>query len=119
MGPRPGPGRGTLDAVGTVVGIVAFVVALVGLLAALGHVGYLAMLRSAARTRGAAGGATEHYVSGRWARAGGTAGVAALGLLLTSGGLPLDVLGLLVGGGAGLAAQRALGETRAQFRGER
>jgi hypothetical protein len=74
--------------VGTVVGIVAFVVALVGLLAALGHVGYLAMLRSAARTRGAAGGATEHYVSGRWARAGGTAGVAALGLLLTTGGLP-------------------------------
>ncbi len=62
---------------GTVVGIVAFVVALVGLLAALGHVGYLAMLRTAARTRGAAGGATERYVSGRWARAGGTAGVAA------------------------------------------
>jgi hypothetical protein len=105
--------------VGTVVGIVAFVVALVGLLAALGHVGYLAMLRGAARTRGAAGGATERYVAGRWTRAGGTAGVGLLGLLLTGGELPLDVLALLIGGGTGVVAQRALGETRAQFRSER
>jgi hypothetical protein len=114
-----GPRRGSLEVVGTVVGIVAFVVALVGLLAALGHVGYLAMLRGAARTRGAAGGATERYVAGRWTRAGGTAGVGLLGLLLTGGELPLDVLALLIGGGTGVVAQRALGETRAQFRSER
>lgn len=115
-----GPRRGSLEVVGTtVVGIIAFVVALVGLLAALGHVGYLAMLRGAARTRGAAGGATERYVAGRWTRAGGTAGVGLLGLLLTGGELPLDVLALLIGGGTGVVAQRALGETRAQFRSER
>jgi predicted LPLAT superfamily acyltransferase len=44
--------------VGTVVGIVALLVAPAGVLAALGHVGHLAVLRAAARTRGAAGGAT-------------------------------------------------------------
>ena len=49
---------------GTLIGIVAFVVALVGLLAALGHVGYLAMLNNAARKRGVSGGATADYVSG-------------------------------------------------------
>lgn len=99
-----------------VVGIVAFVVALVGLLAALGHVGYLAMLNNAARKRGIAGGSTAEYVSGRWKVAGGTAAVAALGLLLTNGGLTLDILGLLLGGGAGIAAKQALDSTRSQFR---
>lgn len=103
---------------GTVVGIVAFLVALAGVLAALGHVGYLAMLRSAARSRGTAGGATAQYVDGRWKVAGGTAAVAVLGLLLTApASVPVDVIGLLVGGGAGLMATRALGETRSEFRG--
>lgn len=103
---------------GAVVGLVAFLVALAGLLVALGHVGYLAMLNGAARKRGVAGGATADYVSGRWKVAGGTAAAAALGLLLTSGGLPLDVLGLLLGGGAGVAAKGALDQTRGQFRGQ-
>lgn len=102
---------------GTAVGIVAFLIALAGVLAALGHVGYLAMLRSAARSRGAAGGATAQYVEQRWRAAGGTAGLAVLGLLLTApASVPVDLLGLLVGGGAGLAATRALGETRGEFR---
>ena len=61
---------------GAVFGIVAAVVALVGLLAALGHVGYLAMLNSAAKQRGASGGPTVDYVNGRWKVAGGTAAVA-------------------------------------------
>ncbi|MBW0089969.1 hypothetical protein I4I73_13770 [Pseudonocardia sp. KRD-184] len=103
---------------GAVVGLVAFLVALAGLLVALGHVGYLAMLNGAARKRGGAGGATADYVSGRWKVAGGTAAAAALGLLLTSGGLPLDVLGLLLGGGAGVVAKGALDQTRGQFRGQ-
>jgi hypothetical protein len=102
---------------GAVVGLVAFLVALAGMLVALGHVGYLAMLNNAAAKRGVAGGATAEYVSGRWKVAGGAAGVAALGLLLTAGPLPLDVLGLLVGGGAGVLAKGALDSTRAQFRG--
>lgn len=100
-----------------VFGIVATVVALVGLLVALGHVGYLAMLNSAARRRGLSGHATGDYVSGRWKAAGGTAAVGLLGLLLTSGGLTPDILGLLIGGGAGLAARQQLAGTRKQFRG--
>ncbi|HEX3260933.1 MAG TPA: hypothetical protein VHS35_20620 [Pseudonocardia sp.] len=101
----------------SVVGIVAFVIALAGLLAALGHVGYLAMLNNAARKRGVSGGATSEYVSGRWKVAGGTAAVALLGLLLTTGGLTPDILGIILGGGAGIAAKQSLDSTRKQFRG--
>ena len=98
-------------------GIVAAVIALVGLLVALGHVGYLAMLNSAARKRGLSGGATSDYVSGRWKVAGGTAAIALLGVLLTrADSIPVDVIGLLVGGGAGVAAKNALDSTRKQFR---
>jgi hypothetical protein len=100
---------------GAVVGVVAAVIALLGVIVALGHVGYLAMLRNAAKDRGASGAATLEYVDDRWKVAGGTALVALLGLLLTSGGLAPDILGLLVGGGAGLAAKKALDSTRAQF----
>lgn len=103
---------------GTVFGIVAAVVALVGLLVALGHVGYLTMLNNAARRRGISGASTTEYVKGRWAVAGGTAAVAALGLLLTAGSGVPDVLGLVLGGGAGLAANQALGSTRKHFRSE-
>lgn len=103
---------------GDVIGLVAFLVALAGVLVALGHVGYLAMLNNAATRRGVAGGATADYVSGRWKVAGGTAAAAVLGLLLTTGPLPLDVLGLLVGGGAGIAAKGALDSTRTRFRGQ-
>lgn len=98
-----------------VFGIVATVVALVGLLVAVGHVGYLALLRNAAAKRGAAGGRTLDYVDAHWKVAGGTALVALLGVLLTSGGMLPDVLGLLVGGGAGVAAKKALDRTRSQF----
>jgi hypothetical protein len=103
---------------GTVFGIVATVIALLGLLVALGHVGYLVMLNGAARKRGLSGGATADYVSGRWKVAGGTAAIALLGVLLTnSATVPVDVIGLLVGGGAGVAAKGALDATRRQFRG--
>jgi hypothetical protein len=103
---------------GAVVGVIAFVIALVGLIAALGHVGYLAMLNSAARKRGASGQYAVDYVGGRWKVAGVTAAAAAFGLLLTSGGIAPDVLGLLISGGAGLAAQRQLESTRKNFRGQ-
>jgi hypothetical protein len=100
---------------GAVIGLVAAVIALVGVLAALGHVGYLYLLNKAARQRGPAGGATLDYVNGRWKVAGGTVLVALVGLLLTSGGVAPDLLGLLLGGGAGIAAKRALDSTRKQF----
>ncbi|WP_214367466.1 hypothetical protein [Pseudonocardia sp. H11422] len=102
---------------GAVVGIVAAVVALVGLLAALGHVGYLAMLNSAAKQRGAAGQPITDYVSSRWKVAGGAAGIAALGLLLTTGsGVGTDILGMLLGAGGGLVGYQALNSTRARYR---
>jgi hypothetical protein len=104
---------------GAVVGVVAAVIALLGVIVALGHVGYLAMLRNAAKERGASGDATLAYVDSRWKTAGGTALVALLGLLLTSGGVFPDILGLLIGGGAGLAAKKALDSTRAQFPNQR
>lgn len=103
---------------GAVIGAVAALIALVGLLVALGHVGYLAMLNNAARKRGISGGTTAEYVSGRWKVAGGTAAVALLGLLLTrTDAVPVEILGLLIGGGAGVAAKQALDTTRKQFRG--
>ncbi|MFC4942798.1 hypothetical protein [Pseudonocardia sp. GCM10023141] len=103
---------------GAVFGIIAAVVALVGLIVALGHVGYLAMLNSAAKRRGIAGASTADYVKGRWMVAGGTAAAAAVGLLITTGdSVVADIIGILVAGGAGVAAKGALDSTRSHFRG--
>ena len=104
---------------GTVFGIVAFVIALVGVLVALGHVGYLAMLNKSAKERGLSGGATTDYVNGRWKVAGGTALVALVGLLFTAGsGVAMDIIGIILAGGAGIAAKGALDSTRREFRGQ-
>ena len=99
---------------GAVVGIVAGLIALLGLLVALAHAGALAMYKKAAVTKGAVGEPTRRYVQTRWKAAGASAGVALLGLLLTTGAsVPLDVVGMLLavgGGAAGLqGARRELG----------
>ncbi len=100
-----------------IIGIIAAVVALAGLLVSLGYVGYLAMLNNAAKKRGLSGGTTTDYVNSRWKVAGGTAGVALLALLMTSSdSVPIDLVGLLLGGGAGLYAKQALDSTRSRFR---
>ena len=95
---------------GAVVGIVAGLIALLGLLVALGHAGTLAMLKNAAAKQGLAGEPTRQYVSTRWKAAGASAGVALLGLLLTTGAsVPLDVIGMVLavgGGAAGLQGAR-------------
>jgi hypothetical protein len=101
---------------GAVLHLVAVVVALVGLLAALAHDGYLAMLGSAARKR-AGGSPIAQYVRSRYVIAGVTTGVALLALLLTSAGAFADVLALLAGGGSGLVAFQALQSTRQRYRG--
>ncbi|MGH3585174.1 MAG: hypothetical protein ACRDQ0_02530 [Pseudonocardia sp.] len=102
---------------GAVFGIVAAVIALVGLVVALGHVGYLALLNNAAKKRGLSGGTTTDYVNGRWKVAGGAAGVALLGLLFTAGdSMPMDLIGLLLGAGSGIYAKKALDSTRSRFR---
>lgn len=100
----------------TVVGLVAFVVALLGLLVALANLGYLAMLRNAAAKRGAAGAPFVQYVGGRVPVAGAAAGLALVGLLLTTGGPVADVFGLLLGAGGGVVARASLNATRARFR---
>lgn len=89
---------------GTVIDLLATIVAILGLLAAVGYGGYLFMLQSVAAKRPGA----SHLASdarGRLPAAGGLVLVTLVGLLLTSAdNIPVDVLALLVGGGAGFAA---------------
>lgn len=101
---------------GTVFGIVAVVVALVGLLATLGNVGYLMMLNNAAKKRGLAGASISDHIKGRLPLAGGAVLAAAVALLLTTGGVVPDILGLVLGAGSGLVAKQSLDATRTRFR---
>jgi hypothetical protein len=101
---------------GAVFGIVAAVIALVGLVVALGHVGYLALLGNAAKKRGLSGGGAADLVKSRWAVAGGATAAAVIGLLITAGdSVTGDIIGLLIAGGAGLVAKQGLDTTRKQL----
>ncbi len=100
---------------GSVLNLLAIIVTLIGLVAAVAHDGYLAMLASAARKR-AGGGPVATYVRTRWPVAGVTTGVALLGLLMTSGNAFMDVLAIAAGAGSGLVANNALQETRKRYR---
>ena len=97
---------------GTVVDLVATLVAVLGLLATLGYGGYLMMLNSVAAKRPGAG----HLAADARKRvpaAGGLALAALVALLLTGAdSVPVDVLALLVGGGVGLAATNQLQAAR-------
>src|SRR4051794_34197670 len=99
---------------GTVIGIVAFVIALLGLAATLANVGYLAMLSSAASKR-AGGEPIAQYVRGRLPLAAGLAVAGLVGLLLTGGSVVPDIIGLVVGAGSGAFAYQALQDTRQRF----
>lgn len=98
-----------------VINAIAVIIALAGLLAALAHGGYLLMLGSAAGKR-AGGAPVTQYVRGRLPTAGVTAGVALLALLLTAGGVPLDLLAIVAGAGSGAVAYQALQTTRDRYR---
>ncbi|PVZ07923.1 hypothetical protein [Actinomycetospora cinnamomea] len=92
---------------GTVIDLIATIVTVLGLLAALGYGGYLLMISSVASKRPGA----SHLAAdarGRVPAAGGLALGALVALLLTNGGIPLDVIGLLVGGGVGLVSVNQL-----------
>jgi hypothetical protein len=101
---------------GTAFGVVAFLVALAGLLVAGGNAGYLAMLGSAAKSRGISGESTAGYVRERRTTAAILLGITVLGLVFTLGGTVPDLIGLVLGAGGGLAAFRALDGTRRRFR---
>jgi hypothetical protein len=98
-----------------VLNLIAVLVALGGLLAALGHGGYLAMLGSAANRR-AGGEPVSQYVRSRTPVAAATVGVALLALLLTTGGFGADILAILAGAGSGVVAYQALQNTRTRYR---
>jgi hypothetical protein len=96
--------------------LIAVIIALAGLVAALAHDGYLAMLSSAASKR-AGGEPIAVFVRSRWALAGGTTAAGLLALLLsTSSGGFADVLAILLGAGTGAVATKALQSTRERFR---
>ncbi len=94
--------------------LIAVLAALAGLLAALGHGGYLAMLGSAANRR-AGGDPINQYVRSRVPVAVVTLGVALFALLLTTGGSFADVLAIVAGAGSGVVGYQALQSTRARF----
>ncbi|MFC5951681.1 hypothetical protein ACFQH9_25780 [Pseudonocardia lutea] len=97
-------------------GIVFSLIALVGLLAALGHFGYVAMLNNAAKKKGAAGAEIAAYTRTRLPVAAGATGVALLGLLITSGpSLTADVIGMLLAAGGGVVGYRGLQQERAKY----
>jgi hypothetical protein len=100
---------------GSVLNVLAVVIALIGLVSAVAHDGYLAMLASAARKR-AGGGPVASYVRSRWPIAGVTTGVALLSLLMTSGNAFMDVLAIVAGAGSGVVANQALQQTRQRYR---
>ncbi|MCP2333509.1 MULTISPECIES: hypothetical protein [Actinoalloteichus] len=98
-----------------VLDVIAGVVALVGLLAAIAHGGYLALLGSAAKKR-AGGGPVAEFVRSRMPMAGGLVGAGLLGLLFSTGGGFVDVLAIIVGAGTGLAATKQLTAVRERYR---
>jgi hypothetical protein len=101
-----------------VISILSFLVALVGMLAAAANTCYLAILSSAASTRGQSGEATATYVQGH-RNVGVAFTVAAVaGFLLTLANTEaLQIIGLLIAGGAGVAGYLALRGTQREFRG--
>ncbi|WP_205669069.1 hypothetical protein [Amycolatopsis suaedae] len=101
---------------GTIINLIAVIVAIASVLAALGHAGYLALLNKAANTR-AGGSPVAEYVRSRWAVAGGTTAASLLAWLITaSDAVPMDILAILLAAGSGAVATKALQSTQQKYR---